>query len=297
MDLLVPESIYGMAVAEPSALSLKCDGKIIVFGELFHCYTMLALNYGVQTYFLYSIALVDFAISQQGADANDGWFAPEYYECMTHNLMLKVLCVFIFMVTVFEDMKESVNLTYLLWYAQPPKPDTFEPLKQTDVDEPVEGGAILAAARDETPRGDKKKRINAMFQKAQHPVGLKRWSMDGVSTNFRVLSFLVVVVPKTIICVALAYYGGLYVADQQTLEDMFLNTLAVNFIVQVDEILFAAFTPEASKDQLTHMKPVSLEITNKSRFRMWLFSSVMHPALTLGVTVFVVYRSLVMQDC
>lgn len=282
MDLMVPECIHGLLIAENVALDRKVDGSIIFFGELFKNYLLLAANYFVQGYLLYVIWRVDREIIKP----DDSWWGPPDCED-DHHIPLKLVCVFVFEVSVFTDLKVCALLCSILWNVTTKLGNTFTLLEREDVDA---GGAILAA-RVHTPRRQSK--MEAMFKRVRPrpPVGMKQWDLVTMTRIFKVASFAIVAFPKTLVGVVLGYYGGLFVAEQKGIEDLIMNALAMGFILNVDTFMYTAFTADVTKDNLRHMKPVMLQITNNERWSMWLFSTILYPIVVISATCFIVHRS------
>ena len=51
-----------------------------------------------------------------------------------------------------------------------------------------------------------------------------------------------VITPKLVVGILLAWYGSVFVAISDSNENAFLNTLAIYFVCEIDELLFKAFT-------------------------------------------------------
>merc|ERR1712014_276541 len=79
-------------------------------------------------------------------------------------------------------------------------------------------------------------------------------------------------------------------------ESMIQNTLAVNFVLQVDRILYQAFTSEHTKASLSQMDPVIREVSNRVRFMTWALNTVVYPLIVLtGTCVAVLFSKY--QEC
>jgi len=287
MDLVVPQTLYGLVIAEVATLDRKYDGTIIFVGEMLKIYSLLAVTYLVQGFFLHGISgLLTFA-------EHDGWYATP---CEDDHLTLKFVCVFVFEIAVFQDILACMNLFSVLWNVSTTGPDASFTLLQMEEDPIQTGGAVLAARVDEPEPVSK---FSGMFFKVTPvpPVGMKQWDLSRVTRGFKVWAFLVVVIPKLTIVLVLGYYGGLFVAQQTHVEDLFMNTLAVTFVIDIDDFLYVAFTAEATKDNLMHMKPVTIDIDNRGRWSMWFWATVVHPLACIAVSALIINRALLAAGC
>jgi len=278
-ELTVPESLYGMALAEPLALNLKHDGCLIFIIEFIRTYCMLALNYVIQGLFLYEIAQV---VQDHYGDG-----------CTDEHLYLQLMCVFVFEVSIFHEFRNSCDLFCLLWHAPSSK---YEQANKHAYDRILglganvgnsPGGAILADEAGSTGRFGKAFRT---FRPPAHP-DIKPWTLRGFSRLYKVWSTLIIAVPKLALDLLLAMYGSEYIAKSGDREAMIQNTLAVNFVLQVDRILYQAFTSEHTKASLSHMDPVIREVSNRVRFMTWAMNTVVYPLIVLTGTFAIVFYS------
>jgi len=111
-----------------------------------------------------------------------------------------------------------------------------------------------------------------------------QWNLDRMTSHYKTSSMALVAFPKAIIPIALTIVGGNYIMRSEDAETMVLNTLAVLFIIDIDEFLYNTFTTTPMKHQLADMKPISIEITNTERFIGYIGSSFIFPALIVLAT-------------
>merc|ERR1712023_458182 len=128
------------------------------------------------------------------------------------------------------------------------------------------------------------------------PSDVVQWSLDGMTRPFKGYCLCLIAIPRVVIGLLLALIGGLYIKLTDAQEDLVLNTLAVNFVVDIDEILYQAFTSEATKGNLDNMKTVSVDVDNRIRLWLWFSSTVLHPMVVLGVTAVVMHIDKEMVD-
>lgn len=275
-ELTVPTSLYGMVLAEPLVLNRKHDGNIIFFTELLRGQFMLCVNYVIQLLFLFEVGIMD--LEKQG-DA-----CPDKY------LWLQIMCVLVFEVAVFTEIRASTNILALLWHAPccagEKRAGMYKMVAGADHHEP-ESGAILAKTDDPSQMSKR----DMILRRVRHPPpqGMQQWTLDGITRTYKFWCFLSIGLPKLAIALLLGYYGGAYIAKSADQETMLLNTLAVMFVIDVDEILYEAFISDYTKDSLEHMKAVEVEVSNGVRFTMWAMSAILYPMIVLAASALTVF--------
>merc|ERR1719387_2858245 len=68
------------------------------------------------------------------------------------------------------------------------------------------------------------------------------------------LLFLVIIVPKTIISVGLLIIGCVWLAATDSFSDLILNAVALEFVVNIDNLLFEAIMPVTVVEKVTEIK-------------------------------------------
>ncbi|CAK8986265.1 unnamed protein product [Durusdinium trenchii] len=78
----------------------------------------------------------------------------------------------------------------------------------------------------------------------------------GIPRKFRVLSILLNLLPRSILQCLIFFVGIQYLLSVRNISDLILNSLALTFLVTVDEMLFAAFAGEQNAAWVQETKPV-----------------------------------------
>lgn len=263
---VLPESIYGLVIAEPLQLDRKVDGAFIYWTELIRCYVLLLINYTVQGILMYKIWEIN--MDKEGE------------QCDESLRSLQNVCVFIFCISVFSEVRDACSLLYGLY--QCPTISAHDIYNAA----PTSGGhgAVLEA---DTGGMNFLGKMN-VWAKKKH---VTQWTLDRMSPKYKALAFGLVGFPKLIIPVALTIVGGNYIMRSEDAETMILNTLAVLFIIDIDEFLFNTFTTTPMKHQLANMKEITVEVSNAQRFMGFVFSSFVFPALIVAATAMMVQMS------
>lgn len=269
MELSVPESSYGLAIVEPAVLNRKVDGSFMFFVEIGRVFFMLTMTFVLTGLFLLQVWKMNESIHMS--------------LCGNETGLLELACVFLFEVAISKEVIESMTCFSVLWHAPKPKSSSFH-YTRSNSDSP-KSGAVLAAEVAEA-----KGMFSGMFKKKSGSVD-SQWKLDGISFRFRVLCTLAVAAPKLLLEVLLAYLGGVYILKSGDEGAMVMNTLAVVFIADFDEVLYTAFTSNAVKSNLSQMKTVDVELSNRSRMTMWFASSVLCPLMTLAASAWIVFHT------
>jgi len=303
----VPTSLCAMAIVELACLNRHADGAMLYCAETLRVAFMLFLSY----------LLTAFFIAQLGQMVGEQFSTGER-ECNMNFALLIFSCVFVFEVSMLKDFEKCLNLAKLLYFAEGQAPQKYA---KVDTAPPAEGsgsggitshltllrprsapteappkmgtGAILAQ-EEEGRAGSLASRFvarvrNQTSDKELDQHGIKRWSLKGTSCCYRLSCVVLVILPKCCLDLMLAYLGGLFVASTGEANDMLLNTLAVVFVAEIDEMMYAAFTSSAMRFNLENMESARMNLDNRRRVAMWLFHSLMVPVVVVLIAIAVTW--------
>mmetsp|Transcript_62733 Transcript_62733/g.149674 ORF Transcript_62733/g.149674 Transcript_62733/m.149674 type:complete len:332 (-) Transcript_62733:75-1070(-) len=301
MELNIPSNLSGLAIAEPLALDVKHDGRFVFTIELLRCYLLLFLQYAIQVYFIYQIAAINTLHENPVACSDD-----------RHDIILEMVSVFVFILAVWDEFDSSLGTLMMLWSApstqlqeklreKEPKTARYMPLTAStpnkDSGSKSTSGAVLEATHPQGSGSGSSTNLGGVtsfvFQlgKKKAAKGMKQWSLDEMGRCYKGWSLLIVGLPKIFTTVCVGYFGGLYICYSEDREALLQNTLAMTFVVEVEYLLFKAFTPVATSSHLEHAKGVPVELNNTMRFMLWFLSAAVYPVLTMCSTVFIVLHA------
>merc|ERR1740139_685530 len=112
--------------------------------------------------------------------------------------------------------------------------------------------------------------------------------MNGITLQYKVLMLCIIAVPKLVLSVLLALAGGNYIIGSPDRETLILNTLAITFIVEVDEFLYKAFTSPPVQEHLENSEPVTVVLDSKDALIQWFFIAVVYWISVIFSSFFVV---------
>jgi len=272
MELYIPADILGVAIAEPLHLSRKTDGLFVFVSELVKCYGLLLLNFMLQLWLLHKISGVN--ESKMGHQTK----CPE-------GIVTQVVCVFVFEASIFIQLKECRDNFCMLYYTQAVVQGSYAMANGQS-----RGAVLVQTDNSLFSRITKKVRPTP-------PKDVQLWSLDYITPAYKVWSVLVIVLPQTLIVLAVAYQGGLFIAMCEDTEDIVLNSLAVTFILDIGEIIYHSFTPHATKSALESAKAVEIELSNNERYDLWIKNKFVYPLLVTMWSMWLVWRGVTQLGC
>lgn len=280
IELTLPGSMSSMFIVEPLVLNKRVDGPLIYYGEFIRCAALVYLGYAIQSYMVYMIFLMDVDCAME---------VPE------KAAILEFVCVFVFEISMFVEVRNAANIVHLLWMA----PTTSFGLEFILGEASTNSGSARENARGAVMTEGE---VGWMHSQVRRVRGKKaedtaQWSLKNMSEVYKAWSLLAIAGPKLLIGVCLALVGGIWIPQSPTPEDLILNTLAMNFIVDIDPLMYGAFTSEAAKEDLDHMTPIPHKITNKGRKTLWAMNAFVYPLLVLLVSWGVVQLSKKVAAC
>lgn len=160
--------------------------------------------------------------------ADPGEYGMENYYC-------RLLCCFIFMMAVMEDFRSTINMVFLLANI-PTAPEKW--------------------IRYEKPGwGDKD---HAKSVHAWRELDLVKFGVAGMPFWWKIVNLLFVCIPKLSIWLVLAISGNYFLMETAGIVDVVMNSVALTFILNIDEMIFATFTTVAVKHMMARMEDYEL---------------------------------------
>merc|ERR1719387_3221195 len=101
---------------------------------------------------------------------------------------------------------------------------------------------------------------------------------------YKTLVFILIVLPRAAIAVLVVWIGAVYILNSSDAETMILNTLAVLFVLDIDEFFYQTFTATHMKMQLTTVPSIELHPGKWSRVAGFFNGLAGYPALVTVVT-------------
>jgi len=133
------------------------------------------------------------------------------------------LCCFLFMVGVMEEMVNIFKTGELLW-SVPSKPEQW-----------------IDLCMDQETTGAKRARGNVWGKGLESDDILVK--VAGMPRYWKIINVLIILLPKVIVWRLTASAGVTFLMETADINDCIVNAVALNFILQIDEMLFETLVP------------------------------------------------------
>ncbi|CAJ1443387.1 unnamed protein product [Effrenium voratum] len=77
---------------------------------------------------------------------------------------------------------------------------------------------------------------------------IERWEIVAVNKTAQFLLTVLVLLPKMVVALVLLVIGCRWLAATQSFADLILNALALEFVINIDELMYEAFTPRSLRN-------------------------------------------------
>jgi len=158
---------------------------------------------------------------------------PGEYGMESHSCRL--ICVFLFILSLLDDLQKSMGLLTLLFRA------------------PSSPGQWISY---EVPSFASKDRVKSIHGWTE--LDLVKFRVAGMPRGWKVVSALAVLLPKMLIWWTFAFLGAWLLMDTAGILDGLMHSLALVFILEVDEVIFALLTTIPVKHMMRNLEDLSL---------------------------------------
>jgi hypothetical protein len=267
--LMLPPGMSSMFIIEPLILNKKTDGCFIYYGEFIRLAILVYFGFGIQALFIYQIVSWDMLCVQDEEVISQ---------------ILQIFCAFVFEIAVFSQIRKSFDMAFLLSLAPSASGQQHWDLASHLTSEGARGAVVTEGeinwlhAQVRRARG-KPKEDTAEWSLKKMTIKYKMWAISGIA------------MPKLLLNVALSVVAGIWIPKSTTTEKLVLNTLAVNFIVEVDHLLYSAFVSDGQKQDLEHHTPIMRKVKvgrGWDRVCRWLVTAYLVPVVVVSGSVLIV---------
>lgn len=146
----------------------------------------------------------------------------------------RILCCFMFMMGVTKDAIQVYDLVRLLRHV------------------PTEGGEWMYYVK---APGSSEPELSGNRMVTLDGVRLK---IAGIPFGWKVFNFIFILLPKMLFCFKTAELGISFLMNTSDITDSIVNSMALVFILNIDELVFDTFTAEKTKYMMDHTEPFHL---------------------------------------
>eukprot|EP00929_Paragymnodinium_shiwhaense_P101021 TRINITY_DN6376_c0_g2_i1.p1 TRINITY_DN6376_c0_g2~~TRINITY_DN6376_c0_g2_i1.p1 ORF type:complete len:630 (+),score=153.46 TRINITY_DN6376_c0_g2_i1:137-2026(+) len=141
------------------------------------------------------------------------------------NQYCRIGCVLIFMMAVVDDLRATIDLAYLL-YAVPTLDESWI---SYEVPEPI------------------KAKIDSGELSEINDLDFVKFQVAGMPLAWKLVNFVAIWIPKFCLWLALAASGVHYLMETAGIVDMIVNAMALTFVLDIDELVFARLATGLTK--------------------------------------------------
>jgi hypothetical protein len=163
-------------------------------------------------------------LSQIASIVDPGEYGVQDYWC-------RWLCCFLFIMSVMDDLPETYWM-FRLFFAVPTAPESW----------------ILD--RDTVRREGIR-----VYHEMEHV----RLRIAGMPLHWKIASFVIVWIPKALIWKLTTQAGISFLLDTAGIEDMIVNSVALTFILGIDEMMFKNLMSTSTKDMLVQVEAYPID--------------------------------------
>merc|ERR1712070_692428 len=95
--------------------------------------------------------------------------------------------------------------------------------------------------------------------------GQTKLCIKGMPLYWKLINVLVVIPPKALLWKFTVRSGTLFLMETAAMQDLIVNSTALGFIMNIDELLFATITSDKVRYMLTIIEPYAIHRTIKDK--------------------------------
>jgi hypothetical protein len=92
--------------------------------------------------------------------------------------------------------------------------------------------------------------------------------LTGITLHRKIMATLFIALPRFLLSLVLCMIGIKYLAITSRMEDLLLNGMALAFIAELDELMYALFTPRRAKTLIENLEPLPANRSPWSQVRL-----------------------------
>eukprot|EP00965_Chrysotila_dentata_P232812 6199208-Pleurochrysis_carterae.AAC.1 len=97
----------------------------------------------------------------------------------------------------------------------------------------------------------------------------KQTLMSGFTMKQKSAFILLVIVPKVLLNFLWIIYGGTFVAYSASNVDLLLNSVAMTYVLDLDDLLFSCFTPATIRHGMREIPAVYIHVQRVVQIERW----------------------------
>mmetsp|Transcript_1456 Transcript_1456/g.4952 ORF Transcript_1456/g.4952 Transcript_1456/m.4952 type:complete len:473 (-) Transcript_1456:189-1607(-) len=147
------------------------------------------------------------------------------------NWYCRMVCCFLFMMAVVDDLRASIELGYLLFLI--PSEESYW-------------------IRYETPEWADKEHAKAVHGWGE--LDLVKFQIRGMPRKWKILNLMCVLIPKIFLWFVVTSAGFRFLMETAGIVDLVVNAMALTFVLSIDEMIIDRFGTVATKHMMEHLE-------------------------------------------
>jgi len=156
------------------------------------------------------------------------------------NYVCRVVCLFIFTLSVVEDLRSTFGLVYLLWKL-PSIPENWISWSPPDWAEKSHAKAVHGWTE----------------------LDLVSFQVAGMPRHWKFINFFLICCPKLILWYGTVHAGFQFLFETSAIDDLVINCVAMTFLLEIDEMIFDRLTTVATKYIMANLEDYPLFTTEE----------------------------------
>jgi len=156
------------------------------------------------------------------------------------NYVCRVVCLFIFTLSVVEDLRSTFGLCYLLWKL-PSVPENW-----------------ITWNPPEWAEKSHAKQVHGWTE-----LDLVSFQVAGMPRHWKALNFFLICCPKLILWYGTVHAGFQFLFETAGIDDLVVNCVAMTFLLEIDEMIFDRLTTVATKYIMANLEDYPLFSTEE----------------------------------
>mmetsp|Transcript_7616 Transcript_7616/g.13475 ORF Transcript_7616/g.13475 Transcript_7616/m.13475 type:complete len:449 (-) Transcript_7616:31-1377(-) len=157
-------------------------------------------------------------------NVDPGEYGMESYAC-------RIICLFLFMLSTIRDLSRTLEVFVLLWIT--PREGTWIKIEEESIAQAAKNGG-------------------AQLQ-------LVTYKVDGMPLAWKVVNVVMIQAPKMLMWYCCIVAGCKFLLETSSIVDLIMNSMALGFILSVDEFLFQVLSSTAMKHIMTNLEDYEIK--------------------------------------
>lgn len=170
----------------------------------------------------------------------------ESYNC-------RLLCCILFMMTMLQEARNIAETAWLL-YKVPTEPESWIMDEEPDANGDLDHGCV-PGEREDSKDGEPRSTEPILEEDWLERINLQ---IAGMPMKWKLINILILLIPKAMIWQLTVTTGIVFLMETAGIDDLVVNSVALTFILDIDELCCKTLTEEYIRGLLSRVRPFPL---------------------------------------